>query len=141
LNFIGFGTLFLKDYWNIADVTVILLAIVLVILDMTLSGGSLSGLLKLRGLFRLLRIGILLRKFDAIRKKSAARRKMFGRDIYNVMAPSELVIEILSNIRDMIQNDDKMLEDVNYCIKMISSGKLYETNIYEGEGDESDEKK
>lgn len=95
LNFIGFGQLFLKDYWNIADITVILLAIVLVILDMTLTDGQLSGLLKLRGLFRLLRIGILFRKFEAIRKKRAAQRKRQTRDIFHLKAPAEIVNEIL----------------------------------------------
>jgi len=132
--------LFVKDYWNLADISVILLAVVLVVLDMTLSGGTLSGLLKLRGLFRLLRIGILLRKFDAIRKKRAAQRKMFGRDIYHVMSPAEIVNEILCKIRDMVESDDKLLEDINYCIKMVSSGKLYEANI-DGEGDETDDKR
>lgn len=41
----------------------------------------------------------------------------------------------------MIQGDAKLLEDVNYCIKMVSSGKLYETNFGEGEGDETDDKR
>lgn len=141
MNFIGFGCLFVKDYWNIVDITVILAAVALVITDIIYSGSNLDALLRLRGLFRLVRIGILLRKFDSIRKKSIARKKMFGRDFYHVMAPSEIVNNILCNIRDLIQNDEKMLEDVNYCIKMVSSGKLYETNFGEGEGDESDDKK
>lgn len=68
-NFLGFGVLFIKDWWNIADITVILLAIVFVILDMILADSSLSGLFRLRGLFRLLRVGILIRKFDSIRQK------------------------------------------------------------------------
>lgn len=106
--------LFVKDYWNIVDISVILLAIVLVILDMTLSGSSLDALIRLRGLFRLVRIGILLRKFDAIRKKNAAKRNLFGRDFYHVMAPAEIVNNILCNIRDMVQNDAKLLEDINY---------------------------
>lgn len=29
----------------------------------------------------------------------------------------------------MIENDDRLLEDINYCIKMVSSGKLYEANF------------
>ena len=101
----------------------------LVVLDMTLSGGELSGLLKIRGLFRLLRIGILIRKFDAIRRKRAAQRRMQIRDIFHVKAPAEIVNEILCGIRDMIENDDRLLEDINYWIKMVSSGKLYEANF------------
>lgn len=139
LNIIGFGCLFVKDWWNIADITVIILAIVFVILDMTLQNSSLSGLFRLRGLFRLLRVGILIRKFDSIRKKSKARKQMKGRDIYHVASPAEIVNEILCEIRDLIDNDDKMLEDINYCIKMVSSGKLYEANI-EDQGEGADDK-
>ena len=95
LNLIGFGMFFIKDWWNIADVTVILLAIIFVILDMTLDDSSLSGLFRLRGLFRLLRVGILIRKFDSIRKKSQARKRMQIRDIYHVSSPAEIVNEIL----------------------------------------------
>lgn len=40
----------------------------------------------------------------------------------------------------MIQKDDRLLADLNYCIKMVSSGKLYETNIYEGEVDGADDR-
>lgn len=129
LNFVGFGQLFLQDCWNIADITVILLAIVLVALEMTLTDGQLSGLLKVRGVFRLLRIGILFRKFEAIRKKRAAQRRHQTRDIFHLKAPAEIVNEILMSIRDMVDNDDKLIEDINYCIKMVSSGKLYEANL------------
>lgn len=127
--------LFIKDYWNIADITVILLAIAFVILDMVLDDSNLSGIFRLRGLFRLLRVGILIRKFDAIRKKSAARKRMKSRDIYNVTSPAEIVNEILCELRDIMEDDEKLLEDINYCIKMVSSGKLYEANLNEnGEG-------
>jgi len=142
LNLIGFGILFLKDYWNIADITVILLAIAFVILDMTLDDSSLSGVFRLRGLFRLLRVGILIRKFDAIRKKSAARKQMKIRDIYHVSSPAEIVNEILCEVRDLVHNDDRLVEDLNYCIKMVSSGKLYETNILDDDGgDDADGKR
>ena len=142
LNLIGFGILFLKDYWNIADITVILLAIIFVILDMTLDDSSLSGVFRLRGLFRLLRVGILIRKFDAIRKKSAARKQMKIRDIYHVSSPAEIVNEILCEVRDLVHNDDRLVEDLNYCIKMVSSGKLYETNILDDDGgDDADGKR
>jgi len=120
--------------------TVIALAIIFVVLDMVTDDSTLSSVFRLRGLFRLLRVGILIRKFDAIRKKSAARKKMATKDIYHVTSPAEIVNEILCDIRDMVNNDERLLEDINYCIKMVSSGKLYETNIMEGEGDETDDK-
>lgn len=100
---------------------------------MTYTDQQLSRLFRLRGLFRLLRIGILFRKFEVIRKKSAEKKKLSNRDIYHMSSPAEIVNEILCEIRDMIENDERLLGDINYCIKMISSGKLYETNFNEAE--------
>jgi len=133
LNFIGFGWLFIKDWWNIGDITVIILAIIFVILEMVIDDGTLNSVLRIRGLFRLLRVGILIRKVDSIRQKSQARKRNQIRDIYHVSSPAEIVNEILTDIRNMVQNDDRMIEDLNYCIKMISSGKLYEINLYDGD--------
>jgi hypothetical protein len=42
-------------------------------------------------------------------------------------SPVEKVLEILNNIRDLIEpNEKKIITDINYCIKMISSNQLYE---------------
>lgn len=62
---------------------------------------------------------------------------MKNKDIYHVASPAETVNEILCDIRDMVEHDDRLLEDLNYCIKMVSSGKLYEANLDEelAEGD------
>jgi hypothetical protein len=114
---------------------------VFVILDIILDDKDLSSVLRIRGLFRLLRVGILIRKFDAIRKKSAAKKKLQIKDFYHVSSPAEIVNEILCHIRDLIKNDNSLIEDVNYCIKMVSSGKLYETNVLEGQDDGGDAKK
>jgi len=65
---------------------------------------------------------------------------MKDRDIYHVSSPAEIVNEILWEIRDMVDSDDKLTEDLNYCIKMVSSGKLYEANIEEN-ADEGDEQR
>ena len=108
---------------------------------MVINDGTLNNVFRIRGLFRLLRIGILLRKFDAIRKKSKARRNNAIRDIYHVAAPAEIVTEILNEIRDMVHNDERLIEDLNYCIKMISSGKLYETSIFDGDEATDDKQK
>lgn len=100
---------------------------------MVIDDGTLNSLLRIRGLFRLLRVGILIRKFDSIRKKSQARKRNQIRDIYHVSSPAEIVNEILTDIRNLVQDDDRMIEDLNYCIKMISSGKLYEINLLDGD--------
>lgn len=48
------------------------------------------------------------------------------------------MIEILSSIREHI-DDPNMYKDVNYCIKSISSGKLYEANVEDLESGEANE--
>lgn len=70
LHSYAFRGLYLTDIWNIADIIVIVLSIVFVFLDLTTSEDSkLKGLLKIRGVFRLLRIFILFRKLNTVRTK------------------------------------------------------------------------
>mmetsp|Transcript_7290 Transcript_7290/g.6445 ORF Transcript_7290/g.6445 Transcript_7290/m.6445 type:complete len:106 (-) Transcript_7290:298-615(-) len=48
----------------------------------------------------------------------------------DLRSPLERVLEILNEIRDRLDyGEDKTIEDVNYCVKMISSNKLYEANF------------
>ena len=70
LHSFAFRGLYLKDTWSIADIIVIALSIILVCLDLTLSDDSkFKGVLKIRGVFRLLRIFILFRKLNTVRAK------------------------------------------------------------------------
>ena len=44
-------------------------------------------------------------------------------------SPVEKVLEILNHLRELIDPDEKkVVSDINYCIKMISSNQLYEAN-------------
>lgn len=61
----AFGILFLRDVWNILDIVVILLSIAFVLMDLLIKNNhALSGFLKIRGIFRLLRVFILIRKLN-----------------------------------------------------------------------------
>ena len=58
---------------------------------------------------------------------------------YNFVSPQEKVISILTEIKNnYMQNlDTRLMEDLNYCIKNIQSGTLYDAKIdLEGGGDE-----
>lgn len=46
----------------------------------------------------------------------------------DLKSPLEAVIEILSEMRDKMEQK-RQIANINYCIKMISSGKLYEHNL------------
>ena len=65
LHCFAFQQHFLRDIWNIIDIIIILLSIAFVLLDLLLTNDSaLKGFLKLRGVFRLMRVFILIRKLS-----------------------------------------------------------------------------
>jgi hypothetical protein len=69
LHLIAFGCIYLKDYWNIFDFIIIALSIAFVLTDILTNNDILSALLKIRGIFRLLRIFLLIRKLNTLRVK------------------------------------------------------------------------
>ncbi len=55
----------------------------------------------------------------------------------DLKSPLEKVLEIMNNLRDKIDTqEDQMIKELNYCIKIISSNKLYEAELeFEGSPD------
>lgn len=66
LHVVGYGFLYLQDGWNVFDISVIILNIIFVVLDLTVAEGIVKNFLKIRGIFRLLRISILFRKLNSV---------------------------------------------------------------------------
>lgn len=57
---------------------------------------------------------------------------------YDLRTPLDKVIEILNDLRDSVDpSERRVVADLNYCIKMISSNKLYEARLEMDEPDES----
>jgi flagellin-specific chaperone FliS len=126
----AFHCLYLRDGWNIFDMVVIALSIVFVILDMNVKNKTVQNILKIRGIFRLLRIFILIRKLNLLRIKRDIQKKKKISGTIDLRSPLERVLEILNElINKLDSNAGREIEDINYCIKMISSNKLYEANI------------
>ena len=49
---------------------------------------------------------------------------------FDLRSPLERVLEILNRLRDEVDIDEtRIINDINYCIKVISSNSLYEANI------------
>ena len=83
-------------------------------LDIYDDQGSFSSVLKLRGLFRIMRIMIVFRKINMVKAKADRRRRI---DILSgggseVRTPQEIIIEMLSNLRDRIPLKDKAYKDL-----------------------------
>lgn len=121
-HFLAYGELYFYDKWNIFDIFIIILSILFVLLDILVDNKALKGFLKIRGVFRLLRIFILIRKLNVLRVKRDLQRKKMLSVGYTFSTPLEKVLEILNDLRDKIDPVQlKIFEDLNYCIKMISS--------------------
>lgn len=87
-------------------------------------------MLKIKGVFRIFRVFILVRKLNAVRLRAEMRKKVINSDGYDLRSPMEKVIEILNDIRDSLNmSETKIIGDLNYCIKMISTNKLYDTPL------------
>jgi len=133
LHLYAFGKMYLEDYWNISDIVVIFLSIVFVLLDIEFGNQSgIAGILKLRGLFRLLRVFLLIRKLNLVRVRREVRKKIDFDFTNDMRAPVEKVIEILSNHRDILIAEDaeqSQINELNYCISMVQSDKLYEADF------------
>jgi hypothetical protein len=67
VNIIGFGRLYFRDTWNIFDIIIIILSVIFVFLDIFVNNSSLSSFLKIRSVFRILRIFILVRKLSSLK--------------------------------------------------------------------------
>ena len=70
LSIVALHQFYLRDPWNVFDLFIIIVSITFVLLDVFISSNqSLKSFLKIRGIFRLLRIFILIRKLNSLRVK------------------------------------------------------------------------
>lgn len=96
----AFGEYYIKDWWNVFDIFIIMLSVLFVLLEMTLRNDKLTGILKIRGLFRLLRIFLLFRKLNELRKKRDLQMRMKTSLGYNIQSILEKVLSIMTELRD-----------------------------------------
>lgn len=77
-----------------------------------------------------MRIFILIRKLNTLRVKRDIQIKKVKSSSLYVKSPLETVLEILNGIRDKIDAGElKVIADLNHCIKLISSNKLYDADF------------
>jgi hypothetical protein len=135
LHIYAYNLLYLRDIWNLIDFIVILLSVLFVLLDMFLPESGFKNILRIRGIFRMMRIFLLIRKLNTLRVKREAIKKGLTNLGYDLRSPLEKVIDILNEIRSKLHQDEqKIKEDLEFCTKIIQSGKLYEVNL-EGQGE------
>lgn len=113
--------LYFLHLFNIADfilVSTLLIWDVLDIID--------SGIFRVKGAYRVIRVWLLFLRlrFELVTHHLRAKA---NNSYYDTKSPFEQVFEILANVRDL-WNDPKLKSDMNYCIDMITSGKIFSRN-------------
>jgi hypothetical protein len=127
----SFRMLYLKDYLNIIDITTIILAIILAIIDMSVDNSVASALLRIRGMFRITTLLLLVRKLNEVKGSNKAKKKS-EISYSEFKSPLERTLEIMTALRECLE-DQKFVRDINYCIKNISNGKLYDKEVKDSE--------
>lgn len=77
-----------------------MLSVLFVLLEMTLKNDMLTGILKIRGLLRLLRIFLLFRKLNELKNKSDMQMRMKTSLGYNIQSTLEKVLSIMTELRN-----------------------------------------
>jgi hypothetical protein len=127
----AFRMLYLRDYLNIIDIAIIVIAIIFSILDICIDDTYASTIFRLRGLFRLIRVVLLVRKYDHLKDSRNAKKKS-EISFSEFKSPLEQTLEIMTTLRECLE-DQKFVRDLNYCIKHISNGRLYDLEIKDSE--------
>ena len=76
------------------------------LLSLFTKNSILAGILKIRGVLRLLRIFLLIRKLNALKvKRDMTTRSLIGNG-YDIRSPLEKVLEILNILRDSVDLEE-----------------------------------
>ena len=86
-NFVAFGCLYFQDCWNVFDVIVLLISLSFVIIEINTTHTRLHGFLKIRGIFRLVRVIILIRKMNLLRFRREIRLKYKTYSEFDIASP------------------------------------------------------
>ena len=76
------------------------------------------------------KVGVLIGKLNEIKESRKSSSKYVSYNDYK--SPLERTIEILSNLKETIE-DQQSIKDIDFCLKNISNGKLYEIEMNEPE--------
>jgi hypothetical protein len=109
----------------------ILLFLILDIIETIDRDVTYNGIMDVRGLFRVGKVLYAIRKvtkFDKVFEKTKKDNKN-KRETENfcMTSPVKRVNEIICHIKDLLPDSESVLrEDIEYCLRIINSNKLYE---------------
>jgi hypothetical protein len=113
--------LYFRYYLNLADFILISTLLIWDVLDIID-----SKIFRTKGAYRVIRVCLLFLRLRFELVTNHLRNKA-NNSYYDSKSPFEQVFDILANVRDL-WNDPKLKSDMNYCIDMITSGKIFSRN-------------
>ena len=128
LKLIALGLVFLRACWNVVDVVIILLSIVLTILELIPDVQSIDYL-QISAILRLFRLVFTFRKTTEFRRIQRKLRKPSISQDFAVEMAYERVVELLNSLllEPWVKINSALATEVEWCIDVISSNKIYET--------------
>lgn len=128
----AFKELYFNNKFNFANCIIIVIIVLLLIIDIAADNYTVSILSRIRGVGRLFHVPVI---FENIKSKLKLQRSLSYKGIAGEeddTPTAERVVELLLEINAALE-DSKFINDINFCIKHIASGKLYENKAKEEE--------
>jgi hypothetical protein len=121
--------MFLRSLWNIFDITIVLISLVLCVVTLSDDDQGM-GYLKFSAVLRLLRLIVAVRKLGDFQRIKAKLNVQLHKD-YSVDLASERVMDILTGLlrRPWVTCDIDLTRDIQWCMGIISSDKLHEASV------------
>lgn len=131
----AFKEMYFSNKLNFVNFILTLIIIVFWVLDIAINNYTASILFRMRGVMRLFHVPVILENI----KTHIKLQRVLSMNDYKLKdddrPTAEKVIEILIGISEC-SDDPKLNNDINYCVKHIASGRLYETKQKDTETEE-----
>lgn len=138
LRIVAFGLRFLKNFWSMFDILIVLLCIILAAIEIEDPSLIDHSAFRLSALLRLVRLIVMFRKVNQVGKLQNKRKKKVG--ILEVTSIADKVVEILRSILEsQLGDEESTAEELNWCIDMILRNRLNELNIEGGNEEQANE--
>ena len=135
LKIYAFRIKYFKEGWNVFDMFVVILCLVLTIIDLTDPDLVDYTYFRISGTLRLLRLAVLFRRLNLMRKIAQIKQARTRLNAINVSTSAEKVVEILQAVVECDIPDD-LKRELRWALHVISQNTLFELNIEANNEDE-----
>ena len=128
LGCVSLRQVFFRSSWNLVDCLLVAVSLVLTILDLV-PGTDFMESLEASAVLRLFKLIVTARKASEFQRINHQLRKRIAEKDFTVEMASERVLDLLKGFlyEPWVQSNLPLLNELRWCIDIISSNKLYDT--------------